>query len=67
MARRIKNKQKFKFKAGDEYHLDQIYEVQGLCGADWWRGKERDGDDEVIITRDIEFEIIEYETIKKPK
>lgn len=57
---KIKNKETYKLKKGDETHLDMIYDVQSLCDGTWWDHIDGELDDYVIITRDIHFEIIEY-------
>ena len=67
--KKIKNCQKYKFKKGQELHLDVIYAVQGLCGGDWWEShvevgkppKNGKAEEDLIISRDIQFEIIEYD------
>ena len=48
----------FKFKKGEVYALDTIYDIQGLGGGDWWehQGGET-GSDNVEITRSIEIKI----------
>lgn len=56
----------FRFKKGKITSLDQIYIIQGLGGGDWWEKTGNDVDDkkdidlgeEVVITRNIEIEII---------
>ena len=64
------NSKKYKFKRGQEIHLDRIYQIQGI-GDDipgigqWWKHKDADqgGDsDELIVTQDIEIEI----TVRTP-
>lgn len=63
MAKKIKNKEGFKYKKGQVLSLDSIYTEQGVCGGNWWKFKNDDPFTEVvIITRDIHFDIIEYET-----
>lgn len=64
MKKKIKKREVIKFKKGDETHLDCIYEIQGLFGGDWW-DKHDDMDDDVFITRDVHFELIEYESTGK--
>lgn len=48
--------EKYKFKKGQQLHLDEIYTVQGLAGGDWWDAEE-DAGDYVIVTRDVSIEI----------
>jgi hypothetical protein len=52
-------KEKYKFKKGQVVSLDQIYTIQGIAQGDWWT---HEGDelcsDNVVITRDIEIQII---------
>lgn len=57
MARKQKT---HKFKKGDHIHLDQIYDIQGLGGGDWWEsdGTEGEDGDNLIITKDIKITVI---------
>jgi hypothetical protein len=56
----------YKFKKGQETHLDEIYFIQSLDDGDWWQHLDFDdrensfghGDgDELVITRNITIEI----------
>jgi hypothetical protein len=61
MAKKIKSRETFKFKKGEKTHLDIIYNIQGLDKGDWWDRKDENYlNDNIIITRDVHFEIIVY-------
>lgn len=61
MAKKIKSRRGYRFKKGQEVHLDIIYDIQSLCGGDWWDKKNDDDmEDWCIINRDITIEIIEH-------
>jgi len=53
----------YRFKAGQEFSLDQIFEIQGLGGGDWWE-KIPDGGDDLDMseacrcTRDIKITVV---------
>jgi len=53
---------KYAFKKGQQVHLDEIYQIQGL-GLDvegvgrWWRPNDGAGDENLTITRDITISI----------
>lgn len=61
----MKTKKVHTFKKGDRFTLDQIWNIQGLAGGDWW---EKTGEDveaadidlgeDLICTRDIKITII---------
>lgn len=69
MAKKIKSRNVYSFKKGQRCHLDEIYKIQALCGGNWW-GHIHEGctddyafkapSEEIIITRTITIEIIEY-------
>lgn len=48
-----------KFKRGEEVHLDEIYDIQGLAGGKWWtrRDGEDDDSDLLVITETITITI----------
>ena len=59
----------YKFKKGEALSLDQIYDIQGFGGGDWWErtgedlpsyAKEHDIDlsETLICTRDIKIIVI---------
>jgi hypothetical protein len=52
-------KEQYIFKMGQKVHLDEIYEIQGLGGGDWWERKDlnNDFDEDLVITRDITITI----------
>lgn len=47
------------FKKGQKLQLDDIYNIQGLAGGDWWRRENLndDCDENIVITRNITIEI----------
>lgn len=47
-----KIKERYIFTRGSELHLDVIYDIQGLCGGDWWEPIE-DAIDDIVITKNI--------------
>ena len=53
----------FSFKEGQELNLDDIYNIQGLAGGDWWEHKKVTGldivcpGDDIIITCDVDIKI----------
>lgn len=54
--------QTHKFKKGQKFGLDEIYEVQGLGGGDWWTADDPSdeggsGGEEVTITENITIKI----------
>lgn len=59
----MKTTNTYKYKKGQEVHLDDIYDISGLAGGDWWaKIKEEtqiktDLSDDCRITRDIEIKI----------
>ena len=64
-----KTKKVYSFKKGDKFCLDQIYDIQGLGGGDWWdhTGEDLgynpskfdlDLSEFLICTRDIKITII---------
>ena len=58
-----KTKETHKFKRGQKLHLDEIYEISGLAGGNWWTAddpydSEGSGGEEVEITEDITIEVI---------
>lgn len=61
-----KSTETYSFTKGQKVHLDDIYFVSGLAGGDWWDPDKESptytgddgGDDDLIITRDINIEII---------
>jgi hypothetical protein len=59
MSKKIKRKDVYNFKKGDRYHLDDIYEVQGIGGVHWWEPDDDDSD-LITITCDHYFEINFY-------
>lgn len=58
---KVKEKDKYRFKQGDTLHLDDIYNISGLAGGDWWEPVPDRGGDIVVITRDVNFTITVYE------
>ncbi len=63
--------EKYKYKKGEKLHLDGIYNIQDLGGGKWWKhqsvknkytnkhdGMATDMNDDIVITEDIEIEII---------
>jgi len=55
-------RQKYKFKKGQKLHLDQIYMVQGLAVdiiGNWWEYENGlEASNELVVTQNVEFEII---------
>jgi len=60
MGRKVKERDSYKFKKGERLHLDDIYNVQGIGGNDWWDHEDGEESCEIIITRDVHFEITIY-------
>jgi hypothetical protein len=46
----------YTFKKGEKFSLDDIYEIQGLGGGDWWKNV---GDDLQEHRRSIDLEMSE--------
>lgn len=60
MARRQKT---YKFRQGEEFTLDAIFEIQGLGGGDWWEkvpdgGRDLDMSEACRCTRDIKITVV---------
>lgn len=53
--------EKHSFKKGQQMHLDEIYDIQGLADGDWWDFEGEVGifgpDDDIKIVEDIEITI----------
>lgn len=54
--------QTYKFKKGQELHLDQIYDIMGLAGGRWWTADDPhleggSGGEDVTILEDITIKI----------
>jgi hypothetical protein len=49
----------FRFKKGQQLHLDEIYDIQGLAGGHWWERDEPDEYcDDLHIVEDITIKIV---------
>ena len=56
----MKKTETYKYKKGQVLDLDEIYNIQGIAGGDWWdAGDLADGDagEEVVIVKDITIRI----------
>lgn len=60
MGKRVAQKEYYKFKKGERYHLDDIYLIQGIGGNDWWTHDGEEYSDDIVITRNHEFTITFY-------
>lgn len=49
----------FRFKKGQPIHLDDIYEIQGLAGGQWWQPAdgEPEDSDRIVCVEDITIKI----------
>ena len=61
----------YKFRRGDEFTLDSIFDIQGLGGGNWWEkvpdgGKDLDMSENCRCTRDIKITIV-VETPSHPE
>lgn len=57
----MKTSESFKFKKGQTSHLDEIYEIQGIGGGEWWDHQNHNcgiPSDEIKILKNIEITII---------
>ncbi len=49
----------YKYREGQQLHLDEIYEIQGLANGDWW-DHDHDDSDDIHVTRDVTIVITVY-------
>lgn len=54
---KTKNKTTYSFKKGEKLHLDDIYDIQGVDGGEWWKPTDDSGD-EIVITENINIVIV---------
>ena len=59
MGKKIVTKEVYDFKKGEIYHLDEIYDVQGIGSVHWWEPDEAN-EDLINITCDYKFTINFY-------